>query len=1308
MRTISKAIALSVALLSAQTVTLAQTATPVQLKASDAAANRYFGTSASISGDMLAIGAPLASGGAISNNDGSVYLFRWTGTAWSQEQKIAGPSAISGTQTDFGRSVAISGETLVVGARLDDTAASDAGAAYVYVRIAGLWTFQQKLTASNAAANDNFGDAVAIDGDTIVVAASGADAGGTDRGSVYAFVRSGNVWSQQAILPAMTGAANGDKAGENGALSINGDTVAVGAPSKTSNAGAVALYSRQIATWTNTTVLASPDAGTDTAGKFGSSVSVKGDVLAAGAINSSKTVATGGGAYIYRRTSGTWGASSSGVLVVPSGLATGDSFGSSIILSGNTLLVGSQGRSTNTGAAYSFRFQDGAWSQEALILAPDAAVGDFFGFSVSMDGNIAAIGAQADDFSGLTDAGSAWVFSRENNKWLNGPNYASSTAMVAGDSFGFAAAIDGNYAIIGAYTDTVTAVGQGSASIFTRGGTNWTFQQMITATGGTTNDNFGRSVSISGSTALVGAPSVDNGGAIDQGAVYFFNRSGATWTQTGGTIRASDGSATDYFGTSVGISGDYAVVGAYADDTGLFINHGSAYVFERNANGVWQQIARLEASDKASNDLFGYASAISGNLIVVGAHNKSSVGSAYIFAKDDVGTFKQVAKLSPNDPSAGALFGVSVATDGEIVVVGAQGKPAAYVYAKQSNNTWTQVSKLTAPDGNTTDGFGVSVSASNRQIAVATVTDRRGAVNGAGSAYLFTSSTGLATGPYVTQYRVNPISTVTAAGDGVGYSVGISGGTIVGGSFTGTGITGRATEFTDVTDSALTSVVNLTAQNTATDLASALEAATADQTIIAAAGAFSQSPSVNFGGKAVTAKSRSTIQTPATTLISMANGAVLTTASGYPMSVYGTLRTSNDSGRSDLVASNIYQGGFGSWNIGEHEVSMSATSATFDGKTTLQSTKSGLSTNGTILFRGSLTDLFGGRLTSAGPMTFDGIVNLKSTSITSGGTMSIETNTNMAGVTVSSPANVVTGGGRWVFGGTLMGPLNNSGKIITAGASSIYGSIINNSGATIDLTGGATALYGSVVNNGTITGSFSGCPTCVGLPVALQIESDMMFNEGAGLAISGGSIEIGRSFQATALDSHPFNMLAGGIRMSNSGQGASTFEAMSHDYGPAGAVLHADIDSSFPIGILEVGPKATVLNLVDLFDNDAAGQSSREAVYVETLIVNAGSRLNTGGIRVYARYSSIAGTVDNISNVITLGGPCDADLKIDAMVDDADFSLFVSAYNVSDCSDNAMPRLGGGGCRADLNFDGFVDDADFQIFVGAYDRLLCD
>lgn len=165
---------------------------------------------------------------------------------------------------------------------------------------------------------------------------------------------------------------------------------------------------------------------------------------------------------------------------------------------------------------------------------------------------------------------------------------------------------------------------------------------------------------------------------------------------------------------------------------------------------------------------------------------------------------------------------------------------------------------------------------------------------------------------------------------------------------------------------------------------------------------------------------------------------------------------------------------------------------------------------------------------------------------------------------------------------------------------------------------------------------------------------------------------------------------------------------MSRDYGPAGAALHADIDSSFPIGTLEVGPNATIVNLVDSFDNDVRGQSVREAIYVESLIVYAGSRLNTGGIKVYARSTSIDGTVDNMANIIALGDRCDADLQIDAVVDDADFSLFVSAYDASDCSDSAMPRLGGGGCRADLNFDGFVDDADFQIFVGAYDQMVCN
>jgi len=1312
-------------------LSLAQIAIPTQVRASDAAINRNFGTSVALSADTLVVGAPSGA------NDGSVYIFRWTGSGWAQEQKIPGPNIAAGPQTGFGRVVAISGDTVVIGANVDDTAATDAGSAFVYVRNSGVWTFQQKLTVAGGALNDNFGDAVAIDGDTIVCAASGADAGGTDRGSLYSFVRTGTIWGSPTTLPPRTGAADNDKIGQGGALSMDGDTLVAGARSASTNNGRVAVYKRQIAAWTVDTVLSSPDSGTDATAQFGSSVSIKGDALAVGAIASTKTVTTGGGAYVFRRTSGTWG---SGILVVPTGLANGDAYGSSIAMGNDLLIVGAAGGPGNTGAAFGFKFKDGAWATDARFVATDATVGDAFGSSVSIDGDIVAIGAQTDDLASipptfpatsLTDAGSVWLLARDSGQWLAGETTLAGSLTGANDQNGGSTAMDGDYAISGAEGATDTgAVGSGVSYIWFRNpSTGWREQLRLTSGSQEAGQVFGRSVAISGSTVIVGAPGRDFGAKVDQGCVFLYTRNGTAWpaatTNMGalaippGYLTDSSGSANDYFGQSVGISGATAIVGAWGYDAPGFNSCGTAHILMRNANNTWQVSSRIEATDKAANDYFGYSVAISGDTAVVGAYGKNgSTGAAYVFQRNG-STFRQIQKLTASDAALGDGFGIGVAIDGDVIVVGAWTKTingnatqgAAYVFARQApSQTFSQVGRLIASDGQPADNFGYSVAVSGRNIAVGSFKDNVGNFISVGSAYLFTNLSGEPTGPWIGDVnKFTPIGITSQANPTASFTgrgVALSGQTVLAGSYGAFANQGRVS-FLDFTDATQFGIANLTAQQNVTNFYDAMANASAGQTIVATGGAFSTA-SLNYGGKGIFVRSRSSIAQNSLAQMSLADGATLTAANGYPMNLYGTVRTANDSGRSDLAATAIRMGPTGTLNIGEHEVSMSAGSVSLDGKTTLLSTKSALTANGKLLFRGNLSDLFGGRITASGPMTFDGVTNLRNTTVSAGGPLSVETNINTTGVSIASPANTVAGGGRWIFGGQLMGPLNNSGKVITAGASNIYGSIVNNAGATIDLTGGATNLFGSVTNSGTVTGSFSGCPTCIGLPTELLIESDYSMSDGGGLSIAGGAVEIGRSFLSTALDSQPFNMLAGAIRMNNSGQGPSTLEAMSHDYGPAGAALHSDIDSSFPFGILEVGPNATVLNLVDSFDNDARGQSAREALYVETLIVNAGSRLNTGGIKVYARYTSISGTVDNINNVITLGEPCDSDLKIDAVVDDADFSSFVAAYDVADCSDSAMPRLGGGGCRADLNFDGVVDDADFQVFVVAYDQLLCD
>lgn len=1327
MRKISQAIALSVAVIGVQTAALAQISTPLQVKAADAAANRNFGNSVAISGDTMVIGSPSSA------NDGSVYVYRWNGSGWNQEQKISGPNIAAGPQTGFGRVVAVSGNTLVIGANVDDTAASDAGAAFIYERIAGVWNLQQKITASNAAANDNFGDAIAMDGDTIVVAAPSADAGGTDRGSVYAFVKSGSVWSQQQILPPITGAANGDKVGEGNALSITGDTVAVGARSAASNNGRVGLYKRQIGSWSVDTVLSSPDSGTDTTGRFGSAVSVRGDTLAVGALTSAKTVATGGGAYVFRRTSGTWGASSSGVLVIPAGLANGDNYGNAIAVGNDYLIVGAQGGPANTGSAFAFKFRDGEWLSDTKLIPLDAATGDSFGYAVAVDAEFAVVSAQADDLPSLTDAGSAWVFSRENNQWLAGDMTFTGSTPGASDLNGQACAIDGDYAVSGAEGATDTgAVNSGVVYIWNRGSsTGWTQQLRRTSGSQEANQLFGRSVAISGNTVIVGVPGRDFGSAVDQGCVFLYTRSGTNWPAASTSMGAltippgyltssTTPSANEYFGQSVGISGNTAIIGAWGYDTSGLTNCGTAHIAIRNANNIWQINSRIEAADKASFDNFGYSVAISGDYAVVGAYGKNSgAGAAYVYQRNGA-SFRQIQKLTSNDIAAGDGFGIGVAIDGDTIVVGAYtktingnaGQGAAYVFTRAANaQTFTQVGRLVASDGQPNDNFGYSVSVSGRNVTVGGFKHNMVNSNSVGQVYLYVNLSGETNGPWVGDtFKYTPAAILAQANPAnsfTGRGQAVSGQTIFAGSY-GAGSNQGRVSFTDFTDATQVSIANMTAQQTALNLPDAMAAASAGQTIVATGGAFNTA-SVNYGGKAINVRSRTSIAQNSLAQIVLADGAALSTGgAAYPVNLYGTVRTANDSGRSEISGGSIRQGGTGSIIVGKHEISLNALATNLEGRTSLETTDSALSANGILSFRGSLNDLVGGRISSAAGLLFDGVVNLRNTSVSTGGQLTVATNTNMTGVNVASSSNVVTSGGRWVFGGTMMGPLNNTGKVITAGASSIYGSVVNNAGAVIDLTGGATALYGSVTNSGTLTGSFSGCPTCIGMPVGLRIESDLNMTEGGGLSIAGGSVEIGRSFLSNATDSQPFNMLNAGVRMNNSGQGASTFEAMSRDYGPAGAALHADIDSSFPIGTLEVGPNATIVNLVDSFDNDVRGQSVREAIYVESLIVYAGSRLNTGGIKVYARSTSIDGTVDNMANIIALGDRCDADLQIDAVVDDADFSLFVSAYDASDCSDSAMPRLGGGGCRADLNFDGFVDDADFQIFVGAYDQMVCN
>ncbi|MCK4653795.1 MAG: FG-GAP repeat protein [Candidatus Cloacimonetes bacterium] len=194
------------------------------------------------------------------------------------------------------------------------------------------------------------------------------------------------------------------------------------------------------------------------------------------------------------------------------------------------------------------------------------------------------------------------------------------------DHFGHSVSINGDYAVIGAYWDDDNGTNSGSAYIFHKSGTSWSEQAKLIASDGAFVDMFGWSVSIDGDYAVIGAYWDDNG----SGSAYIFHRSGTTWTEQA-KLTASDGADYDYFGSSVSISGDYAVIGANYDD-----ESGSAYIFLRSGT-IWTQQAKITASDGSDYDLFGSSVSIDGDYTVIGASrdndNGSESGSAYFYSE---------------------------------------------------------------------------------------------------------------------------------------------------------------------------------------------------------------------------------------------------------------------------------------------------------------------------------------------------------------------------------------------------------------------------------------------------------------------------------------------------------------------------------------------------------------------------------------------------------------------------------------------------------------------------------------------------
>jgi hypothetical protein len=400
-----------------------------------------------------------------------------------------------------------------------------------------------------------------------------------------------------------------------------------------------------------------------------------------------------GSAHVFTREPGGLSWSEGQALVATSGDAFDyDHVGHSVALDGETIAVGAYGTNAggllDAGRIYTTARGPVPWPETSLIVANDGATSDNFGWSVALDADTAVIGAAFDDVGTNTDQGSAYVFVR------NGPIWVLQQKLIAGDGamldyFGWSVALAGDTAVIGAFADDVGAnVDQGSGYVFIRTGSIWTEQGRLNAGDGAAHDHFGRSVALDGDTALIGADQDDVGANGDQGSAYVFSRGGSA--RDGGMwieeqkLTAGDGAAVDVFGCAVALDGDLALIGAYADDVQENANQGSAYVFVRNSNaaggGLWSQQQKLTAGDGAEDDNFGLSVALDGEIALVGAAvagvgGRQAQGAAYIFARSGT-TWLWEQKLLAGNGAAGVgaafdLFGDAVALSGDTALVGA-------------------------------------------------------------------------------------------------------------------------------------------------------------------------------------------------------------------------------------------------------------------------------------------------------------------------------------------------------------------------------------------------------------------------------------------------------------------------------------------------------------------------------------------------------------------------------------------------------------------------------------------------------------
>ena len=417
------------------------------------------------------------------------------------------------------------------------------------------------------------------------------------------------------------------------------------------------------------------------------------------------------------------------------------------------------------------------WMSKGRFITSDWEAGDNIGISIAINSEYMITGAWWEDNDPFVNtAGAAYIFKKDNmDNWTEVTKLVSPNPETLG-YFGFSVAIDGDYAAVSAYNededDGTTVYGNaGAVYIYHRESNDtWVMDQRLIASDAGQGDLFGYNIAISGDYLLVGAFSEDedvsgNNTLNNAGSAYIFERQpNGDWTEVDKLV-ASDRAEGDDFGKFVDIRGDRAIIGAMNkdDDPNFLFSAGAAYIFERDINGDWLEAQKLLASDHGNFDNFGWDVAIDGDKALIGARAEADLpgggsagntGAAYFFEYNGSGVWEETQKLYASDHSQNDFFGGALDLDGNIAVIGAEmededpsggnmvsGAGSAYIFERQPNGVWQEVQKVIGENRQFDDLFGASTSVRDDQIAIgawrADEPDGQDQIFDVGAAYIF-------------------------------------------------------------------------------------------------------------------------------------------------------------------------------------------------------------------------------------------------------------------------------------------------------------------------------------------------------------------------------------------------------------------------------------------------------------------------------------------------------------------------------------------------------------------------------------------